>query len=132
MGIDLPRLAWNRSPGNGCLVAGAFHTPIMQSAVEKLADALRAVEIKESRIAVYSNVDARPHTSPAEFRELLVQQVCSPVLWHDSMQQMLDALTAQAASALENAQLYERVAKARQKPIRDAATSTLAEMEPRR
>ena len=72
-------------------VAGAFHTPIMQSAVEKLTTALSEVEIKGPRIPVYSNVDAKPHTSPEEFRELLVKQVCSPVLWHDSMQTMLDA-----------------------------------------
>ena len=72
-------------------VAGAFHTPIMRSAVEKLSDALAAVEICESRIPVYSNVDAGPHQSPEEFRELLVKQVCAPVLWQDSMQNMLDA-----------------------------------------
>lgn len=71
-------------------VAGAFHTPIMQSAVAKLAEALSNVKIRESRIPVYSNVDASPHRTPNEFRELLVKQVCSPVLWHDSMQKMLD------------------------------------------
>ena len=70
-------------------VAGAFHTPIMQSAVERLAAALEGVEIRESRIPVYSNVDARPHQSPEEFRQLLENQVCSPVLWHESMQNML-------------------------------------------
>ncbi len=72
-------------------VAGAFHTPIMQSAVDKLAEALATVEINEARIPVYSNVDARPHRSPDEFRELLVRQVCAPVLWQESMQNMLAA-----------------------------------------
>ncbi|MDG2185165.1 MAG: ACP S-malonyltransferase [Mariniblastus sp.] len=71
-------------------VAGAFHTLIMESAVAKLESALAEVEIQPSRIPVYSNVDAKPHTEPDEFRELLVRQVCSPVLWHDSIQQLLD------------------------------------------
>ena len=71
-------------------VAGAFHTSIMESAVEKLREALEQVEIKSSRIPVCSNVDAKPHTEPDEFCDLLLRQVCAPVLWHDSMQQLLD------------------------------------------
>ena len=71
-------------------VAGAFHTSIMESAVEKLSAALESVEFSETRIPVYSNVDAAPHTQPEEFKSLLLKQLCSPVLWHDSMQTMLD------------------------------------------
>ena len=71
-------------------VAGAFHTSIMQSAVEKLTEVLDQVEFGPTRIPVYSNVDGKPHTEPAELKSLLIQQVCSPVLWHDSMQNMLD------------------------------------------
>lgn len=71
-------------------VAGAFHTSLMEPAVEKLADALASVDFQPTRIPVYSNVDAAAHSEPAELRELLVRQVCSPVLWHDSMQKVLD------------------------------------------
>ena len=70
-------------------VAGAFHTPVMQSAVGKLETALQSVAMTESRIPVYSNVDAEPHQSPEEFKSLLVQQVCSTVRWHDSMERLL-------------------------------------------
>jgi [acyl-carrier-protein] S-malonyltransferase len=70
-------------------VAGAFHTPIMQSAVAKLDLALDHVQLKETRVPVYSNVDALPHQSPTEFRELMVKQVCAPVLWQQTMEQML-------------------------------------------
>ncbi len=70
-------------------VAGAFHTPIMASAVAKLSDALAQLEIQSTRVPVYSNVDALPHTAPEEFKELLVKQVCAPVLWQDSMERML-------------------------------------------
>ena len=71
-------------------VAGAFHTELMRSAVDKLAAALEEVDISETRIPVYSNVDAAPHTSPEEIKSLLIEQVCSPVLWQDSMQQMME------------------------------------------
>ncbi len=71
-------------------VAGAFHTSIMNSAVPKLREALAATELRATRIPVYSNVDAAPHTAPEEFGELLVKQVCSPVLWHDSMVRMIE------------------------------------------
>jgi [acyl-carrier-protein] S-malonyltransferase len=72
-------------------VAGAFHTAIMRPADERLAEALAAVTLKPPRIPVYSNVDARPHTDPREIGELLVRQVVSPVLWEDSVRNMLSA-----------------------------------------
>lgn len=72
-------------------VAGAFHTPIMESAVDKLAAALNQVELQPTRIPVFSNVDARPHQSPEEIRKLLVRQVCGPVLWQQSVERMLAA-----------------------------------------
>lgn len=70
-------------------VAGAFHTPIMQSAVAKLSAALDQIQLHQTRVPVYSNVDAAPHSQPNEFRELLVRQVCGPVLWQKSIEQML-------------------------------------------
>jgi [acyl-carrier-protein] S-malonyltransferase len=70
-------------------VAGAFHTTLMQSAVERLAGALAEVEIKKPRIPVVSNVDARPHDDPEEIRALLQKQVVAPVLWEDSLQWLL-------------------------------------------
>jgi [acyl-carrier-protein] S-malonyltransferase len=71
-------------------VAGAFHTPLMLPAVERLRAALNEVRLQRPRIPVISNVDARPHDDPDEIRELLVQQVCSPVRWEDSMRYMLE------------------------------------------
>ena len=70
-------------------VAGAFHTPIMESAVAKLESALSEVEIGATRIPVYSNVDAQPHSQPDEFKQLLVTQVCGPVLWQESIEKMI-------------------------------------------
>lgn len=72
-------------------VAGAFHTEIMKPADEKLAEALAGVKLQAPRVPVYSNVDARPHSDPQEIGGLLVQQVVSPVLWEDSVRNMLSA-----------------------------------------
>lgn len=73
-------------------VAGAFHTPIMQPAVEKLTAALANVEVRKPRLPVVSNVDARPHDDPDEIRSLLLQQLVHPVLWEDSMRWLIDEL----------------------------------------
>jgi [acyl-carrier-protein] S-malonyltransferase len=70
-------------------VAGAFHTPIMQPAVDRLAAALANVPMKRPRVPVISNVDARPHDKPDEIRALLTQQVVSPVHWEDSMRYLI-------------------------------------------
>jgi [acyl-carrier-protein] S-malonyltransferase len=71
-------------------VAGAFHTSLMQPAVERLRAALVSVPMKAPRIPVISNVDSQPHDDPNEIRELLIQQVCSQVRWEDSMRYLLE------------------------------------------
>ncbi|MFG0261916.1 MAG: ACP S-malonyltransferase [Novipirellula sp. JB048] len=71
-------------------VAGAFHTSLMQSAVAKLGEALESIEIQDTRIPVYSNVDAAPHQSAAEIKSLLSRQVVNPVLWEASVRNMMD------------------------------------------
>jgi [acyl-carrier-protein] S-malonyltransferase len=70
-------------------VAGAFHTPIMQPAVDRLAAALAGVTLQVPRIPVVFNVDAQPHDDPDEIRDLLVRQLVSPVRWEDSQRWLL-------------------------------------------
>lgn len=70
-------------------VAGAFHTTLMQPAVERLTAALATVTFRPPRIPVVSNVDARPHTDPAEIRGLLARQVVGVVEWNASVAYML-------------------------------------------
>lgn len=70
-------------------VAGAFHTVLMQEAVDKLAAVLAETTVRSPRIPVVSNVDARPHADPAEIRGLLARQVCGVVEWHASMTYLL-------------------------------------------
>ena len=71
-------------------VAGAFHTPIMKPADEKLAEVLTGVTMNRPSIPVISNVDALPHNDPEEIRDILVRQVLQPVLWENSMRYLLD------------------------------------------
>jgi len=66
-------------------VAGAFHTPLMQSAADKLAVELAGVEIAEPRCPVVANVTGEPVAGPDEIRSLLVAQVTSPVRWTTCM-----------------------------------------------
>lgn len=71
-------------------VAGAFHTPLMQPAVERLKNKLASVEFRPPRLSVISNVDAEPHDDPDEIRDLLIQQVVQPVRWEQSVRKLLD------------------------------------------
>jgi [acyl-carrier-protein] S-malonyltransferase len=70
-------------------VAGAFHTPLMESACTALADILQTVPLQPPRIPVVSNVDAQTHIDPDEIRRLLVRQVTQPVLWEDGIRSIL-------------------------------------------
>lgn len=70
-------------------VAGAFHTPLMQPAVERLRVALSHAAFSTPRIPVVSNVDAQPHSEPEKMRELLERQVVAPVQWEASMRWLL-------------------------------------------
>ena len=68
------------------VVAGAYHSRLMQSAKVKVAGVLANLALREPKVPVVSNVTARPATSTTEIKDLLVRQVTSPVRWSESMQ----------------------------------------------
>lgn len=70
-------------------VAGAFHTSVMDGATGALSAAVASTKFSDSKVPVYCNVDAAAHASGGDFGPLLVQQICSPVRWHDTMTTML-------------------------------------------
>jgi [acyl-carrier-protein] S-malonyltransferase len=72
-------------------VAGAFHTELMKPADEILEVALAGVTVGPARLPVWSNVDAKPHTDPAEIKGLLVRQVLNPVRWEETVRGLLAA-----------------------------------------
>lgn len=70
-------------------VGGAFHSPLMQSAHAKLAEAIEKAEFKTPVCPIYQNVDAKPHTDPAEIKANLIAQLTAPVKWTQSVQNMI-------------------------------------------
>lgn len=70
-------------------VGGAFHSPLMEPARQELAAAIEATEFSTPRVPVYQNVDAKPHTDPAEIKVNLVAQLTAPVRWTRSVQNMI-------------------------------------------
>ena len=66
-------------------VSGAFHSPLMQSVADEMAEALTNVTFRTPQCPVIANVTARPESDPATLRMLLVKQLVSPVRWVDSM-----------------------------------------------
>lgn len=63
--------------------AGAYHSPFMASAAEKLAPVLESVEIKAPAIPVVSNFTGRPHGDPQSIRSAMLSQIANPVRWTD-------------------------------------------------
>ena len=70
-------------------VSGAFHSPLMKSAEEKLAAGLHDAPIQHAEFPVYVNVSAKPVTDANTIRESLLQQLTAPVLWTDTVKNMI-------------------------------------------
>lgn len=71
------------------VVSGAFHSPLMQSAKDGLRKALATAAIKDPQVPVYTNVTAQAVTDGATVRELLLDQLTSPVRWEESVSNMI-------------------------------------------
>ncbi len=70
-------------------VGGAFHSPLMQPAHDELAAAIEKAQFSAPVCPVYQNVDAAPHTDPAEIKKNLIAQLTAPVLWTQIVQRMI-------------------------------------------
>jgi [acyl-carrier-protein] S-malonyltransferase len=62
-------------------VSGAFHTPFMAPARERLKKALKNADIRDLEVPVLANVDALAHMDAGDWSGLLSAQLCSPVRW---------------------------------------------------
>jgi len=78
----------------GCKAAGAkramplpvsapFHTSLMQPAADRLASEILATEFSAPQILVVHNVNAKTEGDPEKIKQLMIEQICSPVLWVD-------------------------------------------------
>ena len=70
-------------------VGGAFHSPLMQPAKDELQTAIEKTEFKTPKCPVYQNVDALPHTDPAEIKANLIAQLTASVRWAQIVQNMI-------------------------------------------
>jgi [acyl-carrier-protein] S-malonyltransferase len=66
-------------------VAGAFHSPLMRPADQRMAKELDAIDFHPLRRTVYANVTAQPHTDGASAKKLLVEQIVGAVRWDQTM-----------------------------------------------
>ena len=93
--IDGVRKAMELCKTNGAklvkelVVSGAFHSPLMQSAKDTLLNALDKTPFYDARFSVYANVTAKPVTQKAEIKNLLQEQVTSPVRWEETIINMI-------------------------------------------
>jgi [acyl-carrier-protein] S-malonyltransferase len=71
-------------------VGGAFHSPLMQPAEEKLAEAICQTNFNSPVCPVYQNVTATAVTDPDVIKKNLITQLTAPVKWTQSVQQMIE------------------------------------------
>jgi len=70
-------------------VGGAFHSPLMEPARAELEEAIRSTKFNDPICPVYQNVTARPATDPGIIRSNLVAQLTAPVLWTQTVLNMI-------------------------------------------
>ena len=78
-----------RRDASGSQVSGAFHSPYMASAADKLETALASATFGAPSRVCYSNVDGRPHAADAEsIKRKMKEQLMAGVLWEDTIRHM--------------------------------------------
>jgi [acyl-carrier-protein] S-malonyltransferase len=70
-------------------VGGAFHSPLMESAREELANAIQATEFQKPICPIYQNVSTTAVTDTEDIKINLVYQLTAPVRWTQSVQNMI-------------------------------------------
>ena len=69
-------------------VGGAFHSPLMEPAREKLREAIEATRFRPPGCTIYQNVDGKPSVDPETIKDKLIRQLTAPVRWTQTIQQM--------------------------------------------
>lgn len=67
-------------------VSGAFHSPLMETAGNEFVNYVKNFNFNNAAVPVYTNVDANAVTDAEEFRNKLPKQICSSVLWTQTIQ----------------------------------------------
>ena len=69
-------------------VSGAFHSPLMQPAADRLGEVLNTTPLTDARIPVVANVLGEPVQTASTIRTALLQQMTGSVLWEDTVRRM--------------------------------------------
>ncbi|MBC6993414.1 ACP S-malonyltransferase [Neolewinella lacunae] len=72
-------------------VGGAFHSPLMQPAQDRLREAIEATFFRPASCDIYQNTDAQPSVDPEVIQAKLIAQLTSPVRWTQTVQNMHSA-----------------------------------------
>ncbi len=92
--VDLIQEALQRLRAAGALkvvllpVSGAFHSPLMEPARQRLAQAIAETPFHPPRVPIYCNVSAEPLYDVEHLREALIAQLTSPVRWKQTLQRL--------------------------------------------
>ncbi len=70
-------------------VNGAFHSPLMQPAQDRLSSAIEETKFRKAMIPVYQNITTIAVTDPEEIKQNLIAQLTGPVKWTQSVQNMI-------------------------------------------
>ena len=70
-------------------VSAAFHSPLMQPAVDGMTQILAKVTFKDPMVPIIANVTAQPLTGSSQIREELLKQLCNGVQWQRSVEYMV-------------------------------------------
>ncbi len=70
-------------------VNGAFHSPLMQPAQDRLASAIESTKFRKATLPIYQNISTLPVTDENEIKANLISQLTGPVKWTQSVQNMV-------------------------------------------
>jgi len=70
-------------------VGGAFHSPLMKVAEDRLKEAIESTPIKTPQCPIYQNFTGSPQVLPEVIKDNLIKQLTGPVKWTQSMQNMI-------------------------------------------
>lgn len=70
-------------------VSAPFHTALMKPAADRLAEDIRATQFNSPNCRIIHNVNAAPETAADAIKQLMIQQIYSPVLWVDCVKQLV-------------------------------------------
>ncbi|MFN7115794.1 MAG: ACP S-malonyltransferase [Saprospiraceae bacterium] len=103
-------------------VGGAFHSPLMQPAQDKLQRAIENTAIEVPVCAIYQNVNALPERDPEKIKQNLIAQLTAPVRWTQTVENMLKDGITEFIEVGGTGKVLQGMVK---KISRDAVTATL-------